>query len=127
MLYAKIKRRYSDFEQQNSSLVPRSVALTYDPWLTPYTSQAVVVGGICVVSLCFENTSIIDAFTDLGIASVGATSSMYVNSVLTKQGTGTGIDCYINPNESRIYVNARGHDAPVNSVLRGMLVFPVKT
>lgn len=103
--------------------------LAWQDWITPYTSTATVVGGICIVSLCFEIKSPVGQFTNLGVAEVpGVKARAYVNTSLTAQGDGRCVDCLIDPGDEKagyIYINARGLEFPANTVFRGQLVYPI--
>lgn len=115
----------------NTDMTARLKTLEWQPWITPYTSTAVVIGNICIVSLCFEIKSGASGFTDLGVVVVtGVKAAAYSNSVLAIQADGRGIDCLINPDDGHagyIYINARGLEVPANAVLRGLLIFPVQS
>ena len=103
--------------------------LVWQDWITPYASTATVVGGICIVSLCFEIKSPVGQFTNLGVVEVpGVKAKAYVNAPLTAQGDSRCVDCLIDPGDEKagyIYINARGLEFPANTVFRGQLVYPI--
>lgn len=113
----------------NTDIGLKTYDLVWQDWITPYTSTATVVAGICIVSLCFEIKSPVGQFTNLGVVEVpGVKAKAYVNTPLTAQGDGRCVDCLIDPSDEKpgyIYINARGLEFPANTVFRGQLVYPV--
>ena len=113
----------------NTDIGLKTYDLVWQDWITPYTSTATVVNGICIVSLCFEIKSPVGQFTNLGVVEVpGVKAKAYVNTLLTAQGDGRCVDCLIDPDDEKagyIYINARGLEFPANTVFRGQLVYPI--
>ena len=113
----------------NTDMGLKTYDLVWQDWITPYTSTATVVAGICIVSLCFEIKSPVGQFTNLGVVEVpGVKAKAYVNTPLTAQGDSRCVDCLIDPSDEKpgyIYINARGLEFPANTVFRGQLVYPV--
>lgn len=100
--------------------------IEYESGITPYQSEIKRVGGICIVSMCFEISSGLSGFSDVPICTVGKNSYQYVNMPLFNQSDGRCVDCFIKSGENKIYANARGNNIESAGVLRGALVFPIK-
>ena len=102
--------------------------ITYDSnWVTGFTSSCYRAGKVGIVSICCSlGIEGADSWLDLGLATIGLTSAAWVNAPLCAQASTIFIDCFIEANSNRIYVNARGNYAPAGSTVRGMLVFPIK-
>ena len=114
--------------QLNTDIVAKNASLEFDSYVESTESYAIVIGNICVVSMCFSVDSFSDVWSDYGIATViGVVSDCRINSVASIQEKGTCIDVSIDKNTDRISMNARGNaDTQTGrNWYRGVLVYPV--
>ena len=112
----------------STDIVAKNASLEFDSYVESTESYAIVIGNICVVSMCFSVDSFSDVWSDYGIATViGVVSDCRINSVASIQEKGTCIDVSIDKNTDRISMNARGNvDTQTGrNWYRGVLVYPV--